>query len=373
MQKKEKTFSLKDQLFNPENITFLAATIQKVHPAFDAAQFQASLLAQIPHLKLKQVITAIQQAFTQLLPEDFLTTRQILLDSLQNLPQDRRQGFIYAGHADYIAVHGCTAAHLQASLEALGIITRHFTAEFAIRPFLNAFPQQTIAQMQKWSHSADPAQRRLASEGLRPKLPWAPNITTDPHLALPILDTLHADSERDITRSVANHLNDLSKTEPDLVVQVLARWQQAQQQSPQELNYIIHHSLRTSIKRGHPATLAFLGYAPHPAITLTDFTLHTPTVPVGSALQFSLTLQAQQTSPLIIDYKITFATPHSRTSQKVFKLKTLTLAQGQTITLTKSHTFKPMTTRALHPGQHTLELQINGHIWATQTFQLTLP
>jgi 3-methyladenine DNA glycosylase AlkC len=373
MHKKEKTFSLKDQLFSPENIAFLAATIQNVHPAFDAPQFQTLLLSQIPNLELKQVVTAIQQAFTQLLPSDYLTTRQILLDSLQHLPEDRRQGFIYAGHADYIAVHGCTAQHLQASLQALGIITAHFSAEFAIRPFLNTFPQQTIAQMEKWSHSPNPAQRRLASEGLRPKLPWAIGITSDPHLALPILDTLHADLERDITRSVANHLNDLSKTEPDLVVQVLTRWQQAHQQSPQELDYIIHHSLRTSIKRGHPATLAFLGYAPTPAITLTDFTLHTPTVPIGSALQFSFTLKAQQTSPLIIDYKITFATPHSRTSQKVFKLKTLTLPAGESITLTKSHPFKPMTTRALHPGQHTLELQINGRIYATHNFQLTSP
>ena len=373
MQKKEKTFSLKDQLFNPTNIAFLASILQAAHPPFDAAAFQTQILTKLPQLELMEVVTAITQAFTELLPSDFRTTRKILLTSLNDLPSDHRGGFIYAGHAQYIEVHGCNPKHLDASLEALGQITSHFSAEFAIRRFINEFPDQTIAKMTEWSQSQDPNKRRLASEGLRPKLPWAKKITSDPLKALPILDNLYSDQERFITRSVANHLNDITKINPDLAVEKLAQWKNENKQNPQEMTYIINHSLRTAIKRGHPTTLAFLGFNPTPAITLSNFTIPHPIIQIGDSLTFNLTLTAQQTENLIIDFKVTYANPRNRLSQKVFKLKTLTLEKDQSTTLSKSHPFRPMTTKTLYPGQHTLEIQINGKIWASLPFTLLIP
>ena len=60
--------------------------------------------------------------------------------------------------------------------------------------------------------------RRLVSEGTRPRLPWGIGLTSDPARPLPLLDRLYGDRARFVTRSVANHLNDIGKKTPDAVI-----------------------------------------------------------------------------------------------------------------------------------------------------------
>jgi|TARA_Y100001960_G_C14734217_1_gene859374 3-methyladenine DNA glycosylase AlkC len=44
--------------------------------------------------------------------------------------------------------------------------------EFAIRTFLKNFPEKTMEYIQIWSKNENYHVRRLASEGIRPNLPW---------------------------------------------------------------------------------------------------------------------------------------------------------------------------------------------------------
>ena len=89
--------------------------------------------------------------------------------------------------------------------------------------------------------------RRLSSEGSRQKLPWAVNINLDYKNTIEILDNLHSDKSRYVTRSVANHLNDISKIDPDLVLDTLQRWKSTN--LSEDIDYIISHSTRTLIKK----------------------------------------------------------------------------------------------------------------------------
>jgi 3-methyladenine DNA glycosylase AlkC len=69
--------------------------------------------------------------------------------------------------------------------------------------------------------------RRLASEGCRPRLPWAmalPQFRKDPSPALPILEKLKNDESDYVRKSVANNLNEISKDHPQLVLDICERW-----------------------------------------------------------------------------------------------------------------------------------------------------
>ncbi len=113
-----------------------------------------------------------------------------------------------------------------------------------------------------WTASGDEHVRRLASEGTRPFLPWAkrcgdPGPT--PRSTLPILDALCNDASEYVRRSVANHLNDLSRQQPDIVVETATRWLAEPDANADRL---VRHALRTLVKKGHPGALALLGSAP---------------------------------------------------------------------------------------------------------------
>jgi 3-methyladenine DNA glycosylase AlkC len=143
--------------------------------------------------------------------------------------------FIYALYAEYVARHGCTAEDLEFSLSALRKITTRFSAEFAIRPFLNLFPDQVLAILQIWTEDEHRRVRRLCNEGTRPRLPCPPSLTLPYHVGIPLLDRLFADPTRYVTRSVANHVNDISKKDPHLALDTLERWRGSGHQRPREM------------------------------------------------------------------------------------------------------------------------------------------
>ena len=93
--------------------------------------------------------------------------------------------------------------------------------------------------------------RSLGSEGTRPNLPWAKKVDMASDLTLPLLDHLHAYPTRYFTRSVANHLNDIAKTDPDAVLTHLATWRDQARQDPKKLAWMMRHALRTLTKDGH--------------------------------------------------------------------------------------------------------------------------
>lgn len=207
---------LKDQLFTREKVELIAGEIKHVDSAFKADEFVTMVVARFPELELKARIAWITTCLERHLPRNFRKAASALVRSLP-APADPALSdgdfgdFIYAPYAEYVAQRGCKAEDLEFSLAMLRAITTRFSAEFAIRPFLDAFPDHVLTTLLAWTGDQQYHVRRLCSEGTRPRLPWARNLTLPYDVGIPILDRLFADPTRYVTRSVANHVNDVSK------------------------------------------------------------------------------------------------------------------------------------------------------------------
>ena len=364
---KEK-FSLKDELFNLSKVTHLASEIKEVYPSFEADSFISDVVEKFSELELKERIYHIRDMLCKYLPNSYKEALSIVLKALpQELDNSKTDDdfgdFIYAPYSDFVATYGCSKEYLDISLNALREITKRFSVEFAIRDFINKYPKETFAMLEECAKSANYHERRLASEGLRPKLPWAKKIDIDYRKPISILDLLYTDKTRYVTRSVANHLNDISKIDSSLVLNTLKRWRSSNMQSSLEMSYIINHSLRTLVKQGSKDALEFLGYSKEPAINLRYVNINTPIVKIGQSLEFELEIQAQESVGLIVDYIVHYRSKNSKLSAKVHKLKKFNIAKEEAIVLKKKHLFRAnMSTRKLYAGEHLLEIQINGTV-----------
>ena len=247
------------------------------------------------------------------------------------------------------------------AMALLAALTSRLTSEFAIRTLLAHDPDRALAIVATWTTSPDAHVRRLASEGTRPFLPWArrvPALLARPESTLAILDALHRDDSEYVRRSVANHLNDLSREHGDLVVRTAASWLAGPGPHTRKL---VRHGLRTLIKRGHPGALALLGFAPA-TVEVTGPVSTSREVPYGGELVFTATVTNTGDAPatLAIDYVVHHRKADGSQSPKTFKLTTATLAPGQRLAVERRHSFRQITTRRYHPGTHAVALQVNG-------------
>lgn len=343
---------------------------------FAAAPFVDQVMAGLAPLELKARIAWIAIVLADHLPRDFADAataiRAGLPPALDPDKSDNDFGhFIYAPLGVYVENQGL-AEHFDLSLDLLAEITKRFSMEFSIRAFLNTNEDAVLERMRDWVVDPHYHLRRLVSEGTRMRLPWGQNVGLTPDQTLPLLDQLHADPTRYVTRSVANHLNDITKKSPDLVVDRLDRWHQRDQQTPRELDWMSKHALRGLIKAGYPAALLHLGYRPDARVTLDDLRISPAAIARGQVAQISVTLSSPADTPVIVDYVIDFVKANGKSAPKVSKFKTLELQAGQPVTLTKNHMFKAdATTFKLYPGAHCLHIQVNGRILGSLPFALT--
>lgn len=372
---KEK-FSLKDHLFNPEKVAFLAASISKIYPPFDNAEFQKDVVEAFPVLELKQRIAHIRDCLKKYLPADYTEAVSVILKALpppldETLTDNDFGDFIYAPYNDFVAHYGCSQGHLAFSLSALKELTKRFSCEDAIRYFINTFPKETMATLTEWCNDTNYHVRRLCSEGTRPKLPWSQKINIGVAETLPILNQLYADKTRYVTRSVSNHLNDVAKIQPDLALETLKNWQKSQKQTDSEMAFITKHALRTLVKDGHNEALSLLGFGNSDNIHISDLT-YDNSVKIGAVLAFSFTITAQEAKNIVIDYILYFQSKQGILSnKKVFKLKSFDIASHSPMVITKNHVFRSgMTTRQLYSGMHRIEIQINGAVLEVFEFYL---
>lgn len=372
-----KKFSLKDHLFNKEILSRSAREIKAAYSDFNQRAFEARVLERFPELELMERIYRIRDNLTLFLPKDFRTATNILLASLPpHADPEKTDGdfgnFVYAPYSYFVAEHGCSKKDLMFSLQALKELTTRFSAEGPIRHFINAFPRETLQTLERWSRDSHYHVRRLASEGTRPKLPWAKNIHIAPKQVVPILDNLFYDTTRFVTRSVANHVNDISKGDPTLALSLLKKWRKTNKQDEKEMEYITRHALRTLVKEGNVGALTLLGYTA-PAIRVQDFKMLTPKVSIGESLKFSFNIKSTADKPqnLMVDYILYFMKARGKQAPKTFKVGKKHLRGGETLSCTKKHPLRIMTTRKLYPGIHTVELQINGESFGKKDFVLT--
>ncbi|WP_341366419.1 hypothetical protein [Yoonia sp. BS5-3] len=368
-------FSLKDHLFNAETVSLLGGHFEQAG-VFTAAPFVQDVMAEMGPLELKARINLIAAVLARYLPADFPAAGQAISAALPppldpTLSDDDFGHFIYAPLGVYVENHGLEG-DLTLSLDLMEQITQRFSMEYAIRAFLNRWPDETLERMQDWVGHEHYHVRRLVSEGTRPKLPWGQAIGLTSAQTLPLLDRLYADRTRFVTRSVANHLNDITKKEPDAVLARLEGWQTAGGQSQKELEWLRKHALRGLIKAGHPGAMRHLGYHPDVAVTVSDLSITPAQVARGQSAEITFTLTAKQDAPLIVDYVIDFVKANGKTAPKVFKLKLLKAKAGKPVHLKKRHVFKDnATTFTLHPGAHQLHVQVNGRCAASLGFELS--
>ncbi len=368
---------LKDVLFNEEKVRKIAREVFAAEPTFNREEFVRDVVTKFSQLELKARIEWIAVSLMRHVPGEYERAVRVLLKALPS-PNDPRLSdndygdFIYASYAEFVAKNGCTREHLQLSLKALYEITQRFSAEDAIRYFINAFPQETLEKLLEWTEDDHYHVRRLCSEGTRPKLPWSQKINIPVSAALPILNRLYCDKTRFVTRSVANHLNDISKTDPKLVIGTLTKWRKSKSQSSAEMDYIVRHALRTLVKQGNPKAMKVLGFDHASPVSISKFSVPAK-VKMNTALEFSFHVKSEEDASALIDYSISFRDKKGKLKErKVFKLTTLVLTKNTPVIVSKRHILRQyMTTRTLYPGQHEIEIQINGKICAKGSFDLT--
>ncbi len=361
---------LKDEFFNKETVSKLSHAIKEVYKSLNEDIFIKEVITEFENLELKGRVHWISIVLKKHLPNSYEEAVNVLLESLNKIKGEGM--FAFSAFPDFVAHNGCNEENLELSLYMLGEFTKMFSAEFAIRFFINLFPKDSYLKMLEWSKSDNVHQRRLASEGLRPKLPWAKGITFDIYKGILPLDNLYYNNERYVTRSVANHLNDLSKIDPRLVLSTLTKWKKSGKQDKKEMEYIISHSLRTLVKKGHKETLEFLGYNYSPNIVVSNLSIENPKINIGGSIIFSFNVKAIKDELLVIDYIVDYPMANNKTSKKVFKIKKVLLRKGENITINKKQAFRLMTTKKLYSGEYSLIIQINGKEYGNTKFYITV-
>ena len=353
----EENFALKD-IFNRETVGVLSQAFSAEYPEFQEGIFLKMVFGEgWDQLKLKERVRRITLTLGEILPQDYPEALDILK---RTLPRLSEQGFEKMIFPDFVEVYGLEDWEI--SIPTLGFFTQHVSAEFAIRPFIDRYPEKTMAQMLAWAEHIHPGVRRLASEGCRPRLPWGlrlKQLVSDPSPILPILELLKDDSREEIRRSVANNLNDISKDHPDLVLKVLQKWHDPGDENRSRL---IKHALRTLLKSGQPEALELLGFSSSPEIQVTNLALEPRKIAIGEKVKFSFEILSTGANQqlLMIDYIVNFMRANGKQNPKVFKLSQRTLQPGERIQITKKHSFQPISTRRYYPGKQTFQPQING-------------
>ncbi|PIB24341.1 hypothetical protein BFP76_03750 [Amylibacter kogurei] len=368
-------FSLKDELFNLDRVTYLAELFHAADSGFDRDGFVAAVMERMLDLELMARIGWIAQCLTQFLPDDFANAADRIEAALPpeldpSKSDDDFGSFIFAPLSEYVVMHGLNDQHFERSMALLHAITRRFSVEFAMRHFLIKYPERVLTIFDQWARDDNYHVRRLVSESTRPVLPWGKKVSLDVAQTLPLLDILYADRTRFVTRSVANHLNDVAKNNPALVVNRLRDWRDQGVQDSKEMAWMCKHALRTLIKQGDMNALSLLGYRAKPAVEVLSFEAPAQ-VKMDDYLELSSQIKAFEDEPLIVDFIIEFVKSNGERKPKVFKLKQFEMKAGEVAELHKRHRLVAnATTFKLFAGLHRVHLQVNGRVMASADFEL---
>jgi 3-methyladenine DNA glycosylase AlkC len=350
-----------------------AHKLSAAYPDFPAEPFIAEIAPKIDALELVGRVQLIAAGLRKYLPPAYPDALERLLAILGDpLPDDG--GMFNAGSwvypiATFVQEYGLD--DFDASVRGLYEVTKRFTSEFAIRPYLVRYTEPMLRHLHRWAEDPNPHVRRLVSEGSRPRLPWGKQLTmfiADPTPTLALLEKLKDDPSAYVRKSVANHLNDITKDHPARVIETAARWYA---DGGDDRRWIVRHALRTLVKKGDAAALAILGYGGADGLSgaLAIQPAHL-TVPGVLKLNATLTNTGDLAVEAVVDFCVHFVRANGGTGGKVFKWTTLTLAPGETRALAKTLPLRPVTTRMLYSGLHRVVLQVNGAALAETAFEL---
>ena len=350
-------------LYSEELILCIADEFKKQYSIFDKKSFTRDVLSnRWEVLELKDRMRRIAAILGNHLPSNYREAIEVLLPV-----SEKFSGLEHMFFPEFIERFGLE--HFELSMNALEHVTSGSSSEFAIRPFIIKFPKETMKQMVKWSRSKNKHVRRLASEGCRPRLPWAmalPEYKKNPKPVLNVIENLINDESLYVRRSVANNLNDISKDNPHLVIKIA----QSYLGRSNNVDWVIRHACRGLLKQGDKKVLSLFGYSDAKHILLTNFEVD-KNVSLGEKLNFTFELNSNTKSlgKLRLEFTIDFMKKNGKTSSKVFKISEGEHSQEKKL-ITKYFSFKKISTRKYYAGKHAISIVINGNNVAKESFEL---
>jgi 3-methyladenine DNA glycosylase AlkC len=367
-------------MIGPQVVRDTGEHLARVWRGFERKRFETLALDGLADLELKARSEHVSRALQAVLPKDFDRAAGVLERSLAPARLDEDLGALQTSAAglagwviwpmtDFVARVGLDEP--ARALQALHALTQRFTAEYAVRPFLDRHRELTFGVFHGWLSDPSAHVRRLVSEGSRPRLPWGMQLkflVADPSPTLPLLEVLQHDASPYVRRSVANHWNDIAKDHPDLVAEWLERHLAG---ASKERRAMMKHASRTLIKKGHARVLKAWGIgAPLRGDAELRISPKKATIGGSVALEVRLRSSSPKAQRLVVDYVVHHVTASGTTSPKVRKGWNLELGPHEDRRLSKQHSLRVVSTRRYHRGKHAVDLLVNGKVVAGAQFVL---
>ncbi len=355
-------------MYNQESLRNLAVDLQSAYKPFHVEDFLKSTMDETwDSLELKDRVHQITVNLGKYLPQDYKTAIGIIDKVVMNYGSWLEGfGFFFP---TFVEIYGQDEVNWEISINALERYTPYASAEFAVRPFIMKHEERMMAQMYAWSKHENEHVRRLSSEGCRPQLPWAqvlPKYKKDPSPVLPILEQLKNDPSLSVRKSVANNLNDISKTHPDLVAKLAKEWYGKTEYT----DWIVKHGCRTLLKKGNREVLAIFGYDDVASVDVYGFTLEATTISLGEDIRFSFEISTKKPTKIRLEYGIDYVKSNGKTNRKIFQISEISLKENDKKSYKKNHSFADLSTRKHYPGIHSISLIVNGLERGKLDFQL---
>lgn len=349
---------LKDQFFSKAYISALAAEVKAVAPGFDAAAFTRRVLdRQWKNRELKDRMHHVADCLNVALDRDYRTCIRLLTPIVQRRIKEKTNSFGDMIFPDFVERYGL--ADFATSVRALEIFTAACSSEFAVRPFIVRYGEGMMRQLLHWSKHKSEHVRRLASEGCRPRLPWAmalPDFKKDPRPVLRILENLKSDPSDYVRRSVANNLNDISKDNLEIALATAEQWIQ---ESPQTKD-LVRHALRNELKKGNPRALKLFALATKTKTKIHGLKATPAEIKIGEAVRIEFYAVVATAERLRLEYWVFFVKAGGSTSKKVFQITEREFEKGSRHSFSKKHRFQNFTTRRHYAGAHRIVVAVNG-------------
>jgi 3-methyladenine DNA glycosylase AlkC len=354
----------------------LARDIAREHPGFSVRAFTNDACRGLDALELLDRGRHIAEALGAHLPS-YPEAIEILLRSLgPEHATDELIGvgmapFFYLPHTLFVAERGLE--HFDLSMRAQYELTKRFSAEGSIRPYIAKDPARALAFLQSWATDKNPHVRRLVSEGTRLRLPWAVRVgwlEQNPERVLALLELLKDDASTMVRRSVANNLNDLGKVRPDLLIRTAGAW--LEDASP-ERRILVEHALRSAVKRGDADALGLLGYGQTPRVSVEAVAFTPRRVRIGGrvAMTFGLKSTSTRQQHLLVDVAVHFVKARGVGAPKVFKLGRIALGPRERVDLETTFSLAVHTTLVPQPGRHAVDVIVNGRAIRAGSFDVS--
>jgi hypothetical protein len=161
-------------------------------PAFPRRRFTSGLGDALEPLELLARVGELADRLSRALPDAFDAAAEVLWRCLDS---PSFTGWMTVRCSTLVARQRIDEPEL--ALPLLAGLKPRWSSEWAMRPFIERHPALTYDHLRRWTADENEHVRRLVSEGTRPRLPWAPQLTAlvaDPTPNLPQLDALTDDS-----------------------------------------------------------------------------------------------------------------------------------------------------------------------------------